>query len=62
MLASQDFLISLHIFGTILGRNSGALEPLIACNAGTVAGKLLVGHLRIVLLRLYELVVEVQVV
>ena len=31
-------------------------------HAGTVAGKLLVGHLRIVLLRLYELVVEVQVV
>ena len=31
-------------------------------HAGTVASKLLVGHLRIVLLRLYELVVEVQVV
>ena len=31
-------------------------------HAGTVAGKFLVGHLRIVLLRLYELMVEVQVV
>ena len=31
-------------------------------HAGAVAGELLVGHLGIVLLRLYELVVEVQVV
>ena len=31
-------------------------------HAGTVAGKLLVGHLRIVLLRLYELMVEIKVV
>ncbi len=30
--------------------------------AGAVAGELLVGHLRIVLLRLYELMVEIQVV
>lgn len=30
--------------------------------AGTVARELLVGHLRIVLLRLYELMVEVKVV
>ena len=32
------------------------------CHAWTVAGKLLVGHLRIVLLRLYELMVEIKVV
>ena len=32
------------------------------CHAGAVARELLVGHLRIVLLRLDELVVEVQVV
>lgn len=31
-------------------------------HAGTVACELLVGHLRIVLLRLYELMVEVKVV
>ena len=32
------------------------------CHAGTVARELLVSHLCIVLLRLYELVVEVKVV
>lgn len=32
------------------------------CHAGTVAGELLVGHLRIVLLRLYELMIEIQIV
>jgi len=32
------------------------------CHAGTVARELLVGHLRIVFLRLYKLMVEIKVV